>query len=162
MSFTLQILSDDRTKYIPTHIYRNASHEFDHMVHGTDASAPYSNAPGYRILNNNSYRSKPLPLRPKLRKRRRSQANNLDRIDLKEQARRASELLLTRGPGPVRVYPCGKTGHSNDFRYYLALFILGEPSREWGHDWNQRRRKNEELCAEAGFPFEEVDPEDWK
>ncbi len=158
MAFTLQILSNDRTKYEPTHIYRQRSQEFDAIIGGT---AKYLNAPGYRILNNNSYRSKPLPLRPKFRKPRRVIGNN-DRIDLKEQARRAADLHLKRGPGPVRVYPCGGTGHSNDFRYYLALYILGEPSREWGQDWNARRRKNEERCAEAGFPFVEVDPEDWK
>jgi hypothetical protein len=162
MSFTLQILDDDRTRYTATNIYRQSPSEFDHMLRGTNASAPYADAPGYRIINNNSYRSKPLCLRPKFRKPRKSQANNCDRIDVHEQARRAAALLLQRGPGPVSVFPCGGTGHSNDFRYYLSLHILGEPSREWGQDWNARRRKNEERCADVGYPFEEVDPEDWK
>lgn len=161
MSFTLQILSDDRVRYEATNIYRKSPSEFDHMLRGTNASAPYADAPGYRILNNNSYRSKPLPLRPKFRKPRR-QANNGDRIAVQDQAKRAAEIFLARGPGPVLVYPCGGVGHSNDFRYFLSLHILGEPSREWGQDWNARRRKNEERCADAGYPFEEVDPEDFK
>ena len=101
------------------------------------------------------------PLKPKFRKRyiRRS---TMDSIDIKHQAERAAAFYRQRGPGPVHVFPAGPTGHSCDFRYYLALHLADSPGRVWGDDWNARRRRNEELCADAGFPFVEVDPEDYR
>lgn len=159
MSFTLHILNDDRVRYTATEVYRPKAEALYYLVHGSNASAPYADAPGYRIVDNN--RDKRLALKPKFRKSRR-QANNGDRIAIQEQARRAAALFKERGPGPVLVFPCGGVGHSNDFRYFLALHLLEVPRKEWGDNWNTRRRKNEELCAEAGYPFEEVDPEDFK
>lgn len=100
------------------------------------------------------------PLKPKFRKRyiRRS---TLDSVSVQEQAKRAAEFYQRRGPGPVYVFPCGGTGHSNDFRYFLALAMV-PAARTWGDDWNARRRRNEAACADAGFPFVEVDPEDYR
>jgi len=105
-------------------------------------------------------RDKRLPLRPKFRKRYNTRSN-LDSIDLNRQAQYAAEFIQKRGPGPVHVFPCGGTGHANDFRYFLALAICGAP-RKYGDDWNGRRRRNEAACAEAGYPFVEVDPEDFR
>ena len=151
MSFQLQIFSDRTGRY-----HRSSTYDTPDAAR-EDAGRGIMRA--YRIVN--TEREKELPMKPRFRKRsiRRS---TLDSIDIKHQAERAAAFYRQRGPGPVWVFPAGGTGHSCDFRYYLALHLADKPGREWGDDWNARRRRNEALCADEGFPFVEVDPEDYR
>ena len=82
---------------------------------------------------------------------------NRDSVSIQGQAHAAAAFYLQRGPGPIHVFPCKRTGHSVDFRSYLAA-ILSKGSLPYDKISLGNAEAN---CAQLGYTFVEVDPADY-